>query len=223
MVSGAVVVDADGDPVLLDQLVQAVEAVRGGVGREVADSECFREVEDLAGGRLILAEMDHAVAADVDALGLDLPPQRLDRLGVGGHRDVQGVRLPVVDAQVLRDGQGLLQVRLAVRGVPPQGVTLEAQLERPGVVLFPGRGGRRPVTGRLRKGTPRWSVRSSGRRDASAYGRRNSWASGSSSEQMDRSRGQDSEANPWPGDMPEATRIRAGGSSAETAPSHLRG
>ena len=59
--------DADGDPVFLGQLVEAVEGVGVGVGREVAEAHRLAELEDLAVGVVVLREAEHAEAEHLDA------------------------------------------------------------------------------------------------------------------------------------------------------------
>ena len=77
----AVRMNADGDLVLVAQLVEAVEAVRVGVGAERLDAERLAELEDLLVGVVVLGE---ALDAAGDGLDLVLLAQFQNRLTMGG-------------------------------------------------------------------------------------------------------------------------------------------
>ena len=108
-----VVVDTDGDAVLFDQLVQQVKAVGIGIDRQVSEAHGAGEFEDLAVGRLVLAQANHTPAVNMDAGGLQLVLDCPDLLPVIGQGNVGGERFPVVHAQLFGRGEGLLQVGMA--------------------------------------------------------------------------------------------------------------
>ena len=85
-VAGTVVVDADGDVELLDQLVQIVEAGGIGIGGKILNAQGLGELEDAAVGVGVVAEVDDAVADDGHAGPLDLLLSDCEGSRTGIHR-----------------------------------------------------------------------------------------------------------------------------------------
>src|SRR5262249_27968754 len=117
---GAVRVDGDGDLVLVHELVEAVEAVRRGVGADVLDVELLGEGEDALVGVVVLVKTLNAPGDGRDAVVLAHGPQGLDLGGAAVERGVLLEELDVVQAEILNALEGRLGVEL------PEGVTLHA-------------------------------------------------------------------------------------------------
>ena len=101
------------DLVFLAQLVEAVEAVRVGIGAEHLDAEGLAELEDLAIGVGVLGEVLHAPAKRRDLVLLAQLEQGGDLYRRAFKGSVLLVQLDVMQAQVLDALQGRFQVEFA--------------------------------------------------------------------------------------------------------------
>ena len=110
---GAVRMDGDGDVELVDQLVEAVEAVGAGVGGEKADAEPAGELEEPAVGVVVLGEALDAERDRRDPIffeeGACRPDLRLGRRG----RDMAAIELNVADAEHLHLLEGTFEGEIA--------------------------------------------------------------------------------------------------------------
>ncbi len=121
----AVRVNADGDLVLLAQLVETVEAVLRRIGAEHFQAERLAELEDALVGVVVLREALHAPGERRHLVVLAQRQERLDGFGLVGHGTVVLEELAVSQAELLHLLQRLLDAELA------EGVALGSQLEAP--------------------------------------------------------------------------------------------
>ncbi len=124
-----VVVDADGDPVILDQPIDGVERRRIGIGGNVFQAHGLGEVEDPAVGILILGQANDTVADDLDVSIVELALERVDRFRAQAHRHVGWKCLPEMQAELLGDRQRFLHIGPPVPGVTAKRVALQSHLE----------------------------------------------------------------------------------------------
>src|SRR5439155_22039617 len=91
----------DADVVFDDELIETIEAIGIGVGREEADAEPARELEFPAVGRMVPAKALDAERDRRDLVFFEQRPCGLYLRFRRGERDVLAVQLGIADAELL--------------------------------------------------------------------------------------------------------------------------
>src|SRR6185503_16067228 len=107
LAGGTMGMNADGDLVLVAELVEALETIGGGIGTEHLEAECFAEIEGAFVGVVIPGEALDAPGPGGHAVLLADGEERLDCLRLVGYRAVLLVELAVLQAEFLHPLEGL--------------------------------------------------------------------------------------------------------------------
>src|SRR5712692_8414679 len=110
---GTMRMNGDGDFVFVAELVDAVKAVRRGIGAHGLDAERFAILKNLLVGVVIVGKLLDAIADWRDLIVSTELQQRLNLVGAGVGRSVLLVKLDVVQAEVLSTFQRRLGVKIA--------------------------------------------------------------------------------------------------------------
>src|SRR5437879_19044 len=112
--------NGDGDLGFIDQLVQAVEAVRARVRTESLDAECFAEVKDLLVGIVVVVKTLDAIGDGLDIVVRTKLQNCLDLVRTAVKRGMLLEEFDKVQPELL----GALEGRFAVK--IPKAITLGA-------------------------------------------------------------------------------------------------
>src|SRR5437867_2385173 len=93
---GTMWMDGDGDFVFVAQLVEAVKAIRRGIGAHGLDAERFAILKNLLVGVVIVGKVLNAIADRRDFIIPAQLQKRLNLVGAGAHGSVLLVKLDVV-------------------------------------------------------------------------------------------------------------------------------
>ena len=88
--------NGDGDFVFIAQLVEAVKAIRRGIGAHGLDAERFAILKNLLVGVVIVGKVLNAIADRRDFIIPAQLQKRLNLVGAGAHGSVLLVKLDVV-------------------------------------------------------------------------------------------------------------------------------